>query len=95
MAELERRFPERTMLRASDPEGLRAAWAMIEATWAATLAQALALPESTLLRASRRRVEFRRNTSPSHSRDGCLASADGEGNRTSVPPVGIGRLVAD
>jgi uncharacterized protein YjbI with pentapeptide repeats len=47
-AELERRFPDRMLLRASDPEGLRAAWAMIEATWATTLAQALELPESTL-----------------------------------------------
>jgi DinB superfamily/Pentapeptide repeats (8 copies) len=47
-AELERRFPERAMLGASDPEGLLAAWAMIEATWQATVAQALVLPESSL-----------------------------------------------
>jgi uncharacterized protein YjbI with pentapeptide repeats len=49
MAERERRFPELAMLRASDPEGLTAAWAMIEATWDGTVALALALPESSLL----------------------------------------------
>jgi uncharacterized protein YjbI with pentapeptide repeats len=48
-AELERRFPERAMLGASDPEGLLAAWAMIEATWQATVALALVRPESSLL----------------------------------------------
>jgi uncharacterized protein YjbI with pentapeptide repeats len=48
MAERERRFPELAMLRAGDPEGLIAAWAMIEATWQGTVALALALPESSL-----------------------------------------------
>ncbi|WP_285683403.1 DinB family protein [Actinoplanes sp. NBRC 103695] len=36
-AELNRRFPGRAERRAADPEGLRAAWAAIERTWAATV----------------------------------------------------------
>ena len=36
-AELNRRFPGRADRRAGDPDGLRAAWAMLERTWAATL----------------------------------------------------------
>jgi DinB superfamily/Pentapeptide repeats (8 copies) len=47
-AELERRFPERAMLRASSPEGLAATWAMIEGTWQVTVATAASLPESRL-----------------------------------------------
>ena len=37
-SELDRRFPGRADRRATDPEGLRAAWAALERTWAATLA---------------------------------------------------------
>lgn len=48
-AELERRFPERTMLRARTPDELVEAWAMIEGIWQATLTRARLLPESTLL----------------------------------------------
>jgi DinB superfamily/Pentapeptide repeats (8 copies) len=47
-AELERRFPERAMLRASDPVGLVAAWTMIEGIWQATRAAASSLPTSRL-----------------------------------------------
>lgn len=47
-AELERQFPERAKLRATDPGGLAAAWNMIEDTWHATVARARALPESAL-----------------------------------------------
>jgi uncharacterized protein YjbI with pentapeptide repeats len=36
-AELDLRFPGRAGRRAADPEGLRAAWATLERTWAATL----------------------------------------------------------
>src|SRR5690349_22751331 len=36
-AELNRRFPGRAARRATTPDGLRAAWAGVEATWAATL----------------------------------------------------------
>src|SRR4051794_36573950 len=36
-AELNRRFPGRAERRAADPDGLRAAWAALERTWAATL----------------------------------------------------------
>src|SRR6478736_5686280 len=33
-AELDRRHPERAILRATDPDGLRAGWAALEAMWA-------------------------------------------------------------
>src|SRR5215831_14549736 len=46
-AELNRRFPGRADRRAADPDGLRAAWTMLERTWAATLERAAAMPAST------------------------------------------------
>ena len=46
--ELDRRHPERRMLRAKDADGLRAAWAMIEARTGATLERAKALPAASL-----------------------------------------------
>src|ERR1700755_3644680 len=36
-AERDRRFPGREQQRAGNPEGLRAAWAALQQTWAATL----------------------------------------------------------
>lgn len=47
-AELDRRFPGREQRRASDPEGLRSAWAALERTWAATLERAAAMPAGTV-----------------------------------------------
>ena len=47
-AELNRRFPGRAGRRAEDPDGLRAAWATLERTWAATLARAAAMPAGTV-----------------------------------------------
>lgn len=47
-AELNRRFPGRAERRAADPDGLRAAWAMLERTWAATLERAAAMPAGTV-----------------------------------------------
>ena len=47
-AELNRRFPGRADRRASDPEGLRAAWATLELTWAATLERVAAMPAGTV-----------------------------------------------
>src|SRR5215475_3126523 len=47
-AELNRRFPGRADRRAGDPDGLRAAWAMIERTWAATLKRVAAMPAGTV-----------------------------------------------
>lgn len=43
-AELNRRFPGRADRRAADPYGLRAAWAMLERSWAATLGRVAAMP---------------------------------------------------
>jgi hypothetical protein len=47
-AELNRRFPGRAEQRASDPAGLRSAWAALESTWAATLERAAALPDGAV-----------------------------------------------
>ena len=47
-AELDRRFPGRAERRAADPEGLRAAWAKVEHTWARTLERAEAMPAGTV-----------------------------------------------
>jgi hypothetical protein len=47
-AELNRRFPGRAEQRATDPEGLRHAWAALERTWAATLDRAAAMPAGTV-----------------------------------------------
>ena len=43
-AELNRRFRGRADRRAGDPDGLRAAWAALERTWASTLARVEAMP---------------------------------------------------
>ena len=47
-AELNRRFPGRADRRATSPDGLRAAWAALEQTWAATLARVAAMPAGTV-----------------------------------------------
>ncbi|MBV1855986.1 DinB family protein [Catellatospora tritici] len=47
-AELDRRFPGRADRRAGDPDGLRAAWAALERTWAATLERVAAMPPGTV-----------------------------------------------
>ena len=47
-AALERRWPGRATLFASDPDGVRAAWTTIENLWSATVERAGRLPESAL-----------------------------------------------
>lgn len=47
-AELNVRFPGRADRRAADPAGLRAAWAVLERTWAATLERVAAMPAGTV-----------------------------------------------
>ena len=47
-AELDRRFPGRSLRTAGDPEGLREAWAALELTWAATLERVAAMPAGTV-----------------------------------------------
>ena len=47
-AELNRRFPGRVDRRSADPDGLRAAWATLERTWAATLERVAAMPAVTV-----------------------------------------------
>jgi hypothetical protein len=48
VAELDRRYPERTKLRPADADGVRAAWSVVEALWAASKERASALPEELL-----------------------------------------------
>jgi hypothetical protein len=52
-AELDRRHPERVLMRSPEPEDLRQAWAAIAADWAATTERIAALPEQ----AQNRRVD--------------------------------------
>ncbi|WP_109474613.1 DinB family protein [Ornithinimicrobium cavernae] len=47
-AALNDRFPGRAQRRASDPEGLRSAWAALEQTWEGTLARVAGMPEGTV-----------------------------------------------
>ena len=47
-AELNRRFPGRAQRRAGDPDGLRAAWAEVERSWAAIVERVAAMPEGTV-----------------------------------------------
>jgi hypothetical protein len=47
-AELDRRFPGRSLRRAEDPDGIRAAWAALEAGWDAAIVRAATLPEGTV-----------------------------------------------
>jgi DinB superfamily/Pentapeptide repeats (8 copies) len=47
-AELNRRFPGRADRHAADPDGLRAAWAVLERTWAATFERVAAMPAGTV-----------------------------------------------
>ena len=47
-AELDRRDPDRVLVRATDAAGYRAAWAMLERRWDDTVARARALPEELL-----------------------------------------------
>jgi hypothetical protein len=47
-AELNRLFPGRGDRRAEDPEGLRAAWAVLERTWAGALERVAAMPAGTV-----------------------------------------------
>ncbi|HYJ66735.1 MAG TPA: DinB family protein [Nocardioidaceae bacterium] len=47
-AELNRRFPGRADRHAGDPDGLCAAWATLERSWAATLERVAAMPAGTV-----------------------------------------------
>ncbi|MDG4824704.1 DinB family protein [Asanoa sp. WMMD1127] len=47
-AELNRRFPGRADRRATDPDGLRAAWAALERAWATTMDRAAAMPAGSV-----------------------------------------------
>lgn len=46
--QLLRRFPGRALMRAADPEGLRAAWAAVEHAWESTLERVAAMTAGTI-----------------------------------------------
>ena len=47
-AELDRRQPDRVKMRATDPDGFREAWTVLERLWAGTVERARRLPEDQL-----------------------------------------------
>jgi uncharacterized damage-inducible protein DinB len=47
-AELNRRFPGRAQQRAQDPDGLSAAWAVLQHSWTATVDRVAAMPDGTV-----------------------------------------------
>lgn len=47
-AELNRRFPGRSERRATDPDGLRAAWAAVQSAWEAILERVAVMPDGTV-----------------------------------------------
>jgi len=47
-AELDKRFPGRAQRSATDPDGLRSAWAALEGAWAATLERVETMPVGTV-----------------------------------------------
>jgi hypothetical protein len=47
-AELDRRYPDRVTLRATDADGFREAWAVVERSWVPTVERARRLPEHLL-----------------------------------------------
>lgn len=47
-AELNRRFPGRSLRRAGDPAGLREAWSLLEQAWAAAVDRASSMPDGTV-----------------------------------------------
>jgi hypothetical protein len=49
-AELNRRMPERAMMRPDDADGFRAAWAVLERLWEGTVARARTFPDAALHR---------------------------------------------
>lgn len=46
--ELDRRFPGRALRRATDPEGLRAAWQAVESAWSAAVDRVAAMPSGSV-----------------------------------------------
>ncbi len=49
-AELDRRMPERALMRPDDPAGFRQAWDVLDRLWAGTVARARTYPEAVLHR---------------------------------------------
>ena len=82
-------YPLRSVLRVSDPEGMRTGWAALREAWAATVARAQRLPVGGHARVGRRRVVLRADATAPGVRDGQVV------HRTDpwpgVPPVRAAR----
>jgi hypothetical protein len=93
-AERVRLRAERAELKATDPAGLADAWAMIEDLWSGTVAQARKLPEPVLHEQVDGEWSFVQTYRHLVLATDCWLRPDGEGDRSPVPPVGPGRIVA-
>ena len=84
-AELDRRFPGREQRRATDPEGLRSAWAVLEQTWAATVQRVGIDARGNRRRLDGRRVVVRPDAASPGDGHRRLASASDPGDRPALP----------
>ena len=63
-------YPLRAMLRASNPEDMRATWAALEEEWAKTIDDGDSAPRNEAARVGQRRVVVRPDVATSRLRDG-------------------------
>ena len=85
-AELNRRFPAAPTRRAGDPDGLRAAWATLEGTWAATLERVAAMPAGTVDISVDGEWSFAQTLRHLVLGHGHVAGSGNPGDRAAVPP---------
>jgi hypothetical protein len=88
-AELNRRMPERALMRPDDSDGFREAWAILERLWEGTVTRARTMPEDTLHPQRRRRVVVHPDPAPPQLRQRCLGGTDGPRERLAVAPAGL------
>ena len=87
-AELDRLYPDRVKLRASDVAGLREAWSMVERLWAADDRAGAASARGRPARAGRWRLEHRRDAAAPRLRDRLPAVPGYQARTGSVPAMG-------
>jgi len=76
VAELDRRHPERTLLRADDLDSMRRGWTTLTAIWDETIARTPA-PDRAAVRVGRRRMVVRADVAPPRVRDRQVVHAPG------------------
>ena len=77
-------YPLRAMLRPSNPEDMRAAWAALDHEWAKTITRARGSPRTHAARVRQRRVVVRPDAATSGVRDGQVVH--GADPRRKLPP---------